>query len=147
LGTVIDFSSPHGRSVVSPSPRLLGALLVLELSTFGTASAFLLVIAGNVDNGVVVHEVAGLALLLLLVGGIALSARLRILDSRPVLRLGIALGALVAAGSLGAALATGALPMADAGLPIAPLAVLLASVGDAARITARVYVSSGLPSG
>jgi hypothetical protein len=102
--------------------------------TLLAAGVFLAVVLTGVAPGVGTHEWAGLVLLVLLLADLAWASSLRSLDRRPVWRVALALAALVVAGSLGATLATGALPLARAGLPLVPLVVLLFSTADAARI-------------
>jgi hypothetical protein len=105
------------------------------LVTLLAAGVFLAVVLAGVAPGVGTHEWAGLVLLGLLLADLTWAYPLRSLDRRPVWRVALALAALVVAGSLGATLATGALPLAWAGLPLVPLAVLLFTTADAARIT------------
>jgi 4-amino-4-deoxy-L-arabinose transferase-like glycosyltransferase len=114
------------------SERVLLLALVL---TFGTAIAFIVAIVGELEDGVAVHEIAGTLLLAFLLVGLAIAVRIRSVDRRPLVRVAIAIGALVAAGITGAGLATGTIPMGLAGLPLVPLVVLLAVVGDGIRVT------------
>jgi peptidoglycan/LPS O-acetylase OafA/YrhL len=112
--------------------RVLVLALVLTLLT---ASAFIVAIAGGLENGVGTHEFAGSALLTLLLVALAFALRVRTVDSRPLGRVCVALVALVAAGVLGASLATGFLPSGASGVPLVPLLVLVGSTADAFRIS------------
>jgi hypothetical protein len=121
-------------------------LMLLLAVTVVTALGFILVIVANVGSGVGVHEIAGLLLLILL--GMALWAayRVRPLDARPIVRVGVALGGLVSAGILGASLAAGSLSEDLAGLPLLPLAVVVIAAGDGLRITRGLRVPASEPS-
>jgi peptidoglycan/LPS O-acetylase OafA/YrhL len=110
-------------------------LLLLLSATLATGAGFLILIAGNFGNGVGLHEDAALILLILLVLGLWLAYRLRSIDPRPVRRVALALGALIAAAGMGAGLAVGALSRDLAGLPIVPLVVMLAFVADGIRVS------------
>ncbi|HTT25834.1 MAG TPA: hypothetical protein VMH90_02575 [Thermoplasmata archaeon] len=116
------------------SRRLVGWLA----GTVGVALVAIAAILADVGPGVVVHELAGTVLLLLLVGGLDLAFRLRRADARPLVRVVIALLALVFAGATGAGLALGALGRVLDGLPLLPLAVLLLALLDAIRIARRI---------
>jgi hypothetical protein len=109
-------------------------LLALAL-TLLTALAFIVVIAGGLENGVGTHELAGLALLILLLVALAFAIRVRTVDSRPLVRVCLAIVALVVAGVLGASLASGSLPSGASGVPLVPLLVLVGSAADGFRIS------------
>ncbi|MFZ1023942.1 MAG: hypothetical protein WAN87_07395 [Thermoplasmata archaeon] len=112
--------------------RILLALLIL---TCGVALGFILVIVGNIENGIEIHEIAGLVLLILLMGGFWAAVKLRRVDATLIIHVSVALVFLVVAGVLGAALAAGSATGAPVGLPLIPLTLLLVVVMDAIRVT------------
>jgi hypothetical protein len=122
----------------------LGLLLLLAASLV-VALGFLAGILGGVGSGVALHEIAGAVLLLLLAPALAVALALRPIDRRPLLRVAVALVALVLAGATGAALATGSIPGEVSGLPIVPLAVVLVGTMDGIRVTRAVRIPPALP--
>ena len=109
---------PGSRRTVASRDRSERVLLLALVLTFGTAIAFIVAIVGELEDGVAVHEIAGTLLLAFLLVGLAIAVRIRSVDRRPLVRVAIAIGALVAAGITGAGLATGTIPMGLAGLPL-----------------------------
>jgi hypothetical protein len=110
-------------------------LLALFALTFVVGLGFIGAILENLGNGVALHEVAGLVLLVLLVLTLWSAVRLRPINPRPVPRVVVALVALVVAAATGGSLATGVLAGAWAGLPLIPLVVMLVAVADGIRVT------------
>jgi uncharacterized membrane protein YfcA len=110
-------------------------LLSLLGVTLATGVGFIVVILANYGSGIGLHEVAGTVLLILLAGSFWVAYRGRSDDSRPMIRVIVALVAVVVAGILGASLAAGAIPRSLGGLPLVPLAVVLAATADGLRIT------------
>ncbi|MGA7862163.1 MAG: hypothetical protein WCB19_09975, partial [Thermoplasmata archaeon] len=72
--------------------RVLLFLLALILAT---GIGFIAAIVGDLGNGVYLHEIAGLILAVLIVLALWAAYRLRAIDRRPLLRVAIALIALV----------------------------------------------------
>jgi hypothetical protein len=124
---------------VAVTPGLLLSLLVL---TLGSGFGFIVVIVANLGTGIGLHELAESLLLGLLVSSLALSYRIRSVDEAPMIRVAIALVALVVAGVLGGALAAGQFSGANAGLPLVPLVVMLGAVADGIRVTLNVQPRS-----
>jgi len=110
-------------------------LSVLFGGALVTALGFMAAILAGVGPGFVLHEVAGLLLLVWVVPAVVVSLRVRSRNSRPLPRAAIAFLALVVAGALGASLATTTLPPDLAGAPLVPLIVLIVAVGDGLRVT------------
>jgi hypothetical protein len=117
-------------------------LLVLLSLTCATAVGFIIVIVGDLENAIVLHEIAGLILLILLAGALWTAIRLRKIDARPVVRVGGALTFLVVAAVLGAALAAGSAPGVPMGLPLLPLTLLLVTTVDGIRIARKLPVAT-----
>ena len=115
--------------------RFLTLLLALTLAT---GVGFVVAIVANPTGGVLLHEIAASLLLTLLLLAIWPASVLRSVDSRPVVRVLVALTALVVAAIAGASLAAGALAGGLAGIPLVPLAVMLATVADGLRVTQRL---------
>jgi hypothetical protein len=84
--------------------------------------------------GVLVHELAGLVLLVLLGTALVAGVRLRGGDPRPVPRLAGAFIVLLIMGGLGALLAVGDLPASLSILPLGALVVLVILLADAVRV-------------
>lgn len=127
--------------------RLLVSLLSI---TVAAGLAFIVAIIGNVGRGVAVHEVAATVLLVLLLLALFVAWRLRATGRGPLLRIVIALGALVVAAGIGAGLAATALSREWSGLPLVPLAAMLVSLGDGIRLTIAAPTEprvGGLPAG
>ena len=112
--------------------RFLTLLLALTLAT---GVGFVAAIVANPTGGVLLHEIAASLLLTLLLLAIWPATVLRSVDSRPVIHVLVALTALVIAAITGASLAAGALAGDLAGVPLLPLAVMLAAVADGLRVT------------
>ncbi len=131
--------SPGRTPAAMVEPGTLRRVLLLLLAlTLSVGVGFIVVIVTNLKEGVGLHEVAGSVLLLLLLPALWTAHRLRPSNPRPILRVAVALAALVAAAVAGAALATGGLPgMAD-GIPLVPLGVMLLSTADGIRVTLAV---------
>jgi hypothetical protein len=113
-------------------------LLVLLGAAVGAAVAFVAAILTGVGSGVVVHEIAGVVLLVLVLGCLDAAYRIRRADHRPLGRVVVALLALLLAGATGAGLALGAVGQALAGLPLLPIAILLFALADAIRFTLAI---------
>ncbi len=118
-------------------PPAYDRLLVLLVLTDVAATGFILAILLGLGDGDLLHEVAGLVLLVLLVLAIWSSLRLRPADPRLVRRSVTAAIALVLAGVLGASLALGSLGGDLAGLPLVPLAAVLVATSDGIRLIVR----------
>jgi hypothetical protein len=104
------------------------------LASIVTALIFASVILANPKGGVLVHEVAGLLLLVLIATALASAVRVRGTEPRPVPRLVGALLALIVTGSLGAGLAVGAVPTDLSALPLLGLVALVLLLADALRV-------------
>jgi peptidoglycan/LPS O-acetylase OafA/YrhL len=116
-------------------------LVLLGLSC-ATVVGFIIVIFGNLQKGIILHEIAGLVLLILLAGALWAAFKLRRIDARPVVRVCLALASLIVAGVLGAALASGATTGVPAYLPLVPFALLLVSAIDGLRVTRNLPISA-----
>jgi hypothetical protein len=138
-------ASRSGKGRFRPAGLFRRALLALLIFTFGGALAFIVLIVGNFEDAIALHEIAGLVLLILLLGALWAAVKLRRVDTRPMVRVGMALVFLVVAGALGAILATGSASALPSGLPLVPLALLLLSVADGIRITWTLPVSAVPP--
>jgi hypothetical protein len=110
-------------------------LLVSLALVLATGVVFIVAIVADLGSGFSLHEVAGSILLVLLLLALWAANRLRLLDRRPLVRVAVALVALIVAGVTGASLAIGVVPTAAAGLPLIPLGAMLVSAADGLRIT------------
>jgi hypothetical protein len=117
-------------------------LLVLLILTCAIAMGFIIIIAGNLENGVVLHEIAGLILLVLLIGALWAAIKLRSIDARLVVRVGGAIVFLVVAAVLGAVLAATTSSGVPVGLPLVPLTLLLVATIDGIRIARNLPVAA-----
>jgi len=117
-------------------------LLFLLALTLVAGLGFIAAIVLDLGNGIYLHEIAGLILVVLLVLALWAAYRLRATDRRPMLRVAIALIALVAAGATGASLAVGAASGALAGLPLLPLVVMLVAAADGIRVTRNLRIAT-----
>ena len=118
-----------------PRPVALRRLTLLFVLIDGVAVGFVLAILAGLGSGVALHEIAGLALLVLLLLAVATVLRSRPAELGLLGRILIALAALVLAGTLGALLAEGLVPAGYAGWPLAPLGVLVLTISDAVRVS------------
>ncbi|MCI4366234.1 MAG: hypothetical protein L3K08_00615 [Thermoplasmata archaeon] len=110
-------------------------LLVLLAVTWGTTLAFVIAILADFGPGILLHEIAGIVLLVLVLACLDAAYRLRRADLRPLIRVAVAVLLLIWAGSTGAGLALGAIGPALTGLPLLPIFLLLVVLADAARVT------------
>jgi hypothetical protein len=123
---------------VADGPSRLRILSRTLLLTLLVGLVFVGVILSRLVSGDLPHELAALALLVLLGADLWLALSFRRVDARPAARVVLALAALLAAGAVGALLASSSLPPIFDGLPLLPLLVLLVATADAARITRRL---------
>ncbi len=102
--------------------------------SLGVVIVFATAILAWPGPGFILHEVAGLLLLVGILTALAAAMRRRRVEPRPVPRLAAALAVLVAVGGSGAALAIGALPRGLSALPLAGLVVLAGLLADSLRV-------------
>lgn len=120
---------------MAPDRRLLrlvrsGSALVALLVAVGFAA----LIVALPNPSILLHEVAGLILLVLIATALTAAIRLRSDEPRPVGRLAAALVVLVVVGLTGAMLATGAIPPGLAALPLVGLLALGLLLADSVRV-------------
>lgn len=122
--------------VARESSKLLPVLrLGASLAALAVAAGFAGAILAVRQPSIVLHEIAGLLLLVLVGSALTVSIKLRHSEPRPVSRLAGALGALIAVGFAGALLAIGDLPGALDGLPLVGLVVLSIFLVDSIRVS------------
>lgn len=116
-------------------------LLLLLACALATGVAFIAAIVVLPTGGVTLHEVAASTLGIFLLLALWPAVLLRSVDRGPMVRIIIALIALVIAALAGASLALGTVSRELAGLPLVPLGVMLVAVADGIRVTRGVRTS------
>jgi len=112
-----------------------GVRIGSALVALGVATGFAALILGRPAPGVLLHEVAGAALLGFIGLSLCAATRLRATEPRPFRRILGALFALFGVGTAGALLAIGTLPATLSYLPVVGLVVLGILLVDSIRVS------------